>query len=67
MRACPVAQQYGAFADRRALLGNRRIQRESVSRHREWFRHTRRGRRRGELERQDLAPSVWADGNTVLD
>ena len=40
---------------------HRRIQREPVSRHRERFRHTRRGCRCGELERQHLTPRVWAD------
>ena len=45
---------------------NRRVQRESVSRHREWLWHTRSGCRCGELERQQLTPSVWADGNAVL-
>jgi len=45
---------------------HRRIQREAVSRHRERFGHTRRGRSWGEFERQSLTPGVWTDGNAVL-
>ena len=46
---------------------HRRIQREPVSRHREWSRHARRGCRCGELECQHLTAGLRADGNAVPD